>query len=390
MASTFPSTVDRPSVDNSPNGLLELCPERQDSQLMVPKPSTRAVLSSLRPSTLKGNGVRRLGSKLLQGLLAIVGFVAGLSIVATPACAQSTRWPERPIRMVVPYPAGGSADTVARSFSQLLSEKLGQPIIIDNKVGASGNIGTLEVMRAKPDGYTLLFNPSAHVINPEVMDKSPYRALEDFTPITQVAKGPLVLMVAPTLPVQNPTEFVQYTRKEPKAVSFATSVIGSASHIAEELFNRIEKVEILIVPYKGNAPALSDLMGGQVSAMFDPAVTAVPLIRSGKVKALAVTGRNRLASAPDIPTLEESGVKGIDIFTWYGLWAPKGLQESIAERLEQSARQVVNNPSFQNNMASKGLESVGSSRLDFSELIMKESQLYRSIAAQANIHAGLN
>lgn len=316
--------------------------------------------------------------------LACMTAISGLTM------AQPAAWPERPIRMVVPYPAGGSADTVARSFAQLLSEKLGQPVIIDNKPGASGNIGTLDVMRAKPDGYTLLLNPSAHVINPEIMEKSPYRALEDFTPITQVAKGPLVLMFSPTLPAKTPADLAQLARANPSSISFATSVIGSASHIAEELFNRAAKTDILIVPYKGNAPALNDLMGGQVSAMFDPAVTAVPLARSGKVKALGVTGKTRLASAPEIPTMEEAGMKGLEFYTWYGLWTPKGLTEAIAERLESASRQVMANPAFRQNMSSKGLDAVGSSRHEFVDLIKTESQLYRSIAKQSNIKASPN
>jgi tripartite-type tricarboxylate transporter receptor subunit TctC len=303
---------------------------------------------------------------------------------------QAANWPERPLRMVVPYPAGGSADTVARSFGQLLGEKLGQPIVIENKPGASGNIGTMDVQRSKADGYTLLFNPSAHVINPEIMDKSPYRALDDFTPVTQVAKGPLVLMVSPALPVKTLADFVQFAKARPKEVSFATSVIGSASHIAEELFNRNVKVDILIVPYKGNAPALNDLMGGQVSAMFDPAVTAVPLARGGKVKALAVTGKTRLASAPEIPTTAEAGMAGLEFYTWYGLWAPKGLPEAIAAKLEAASRQAVATAAFQASMADKGLETIGSSRAEFAALITSESELYRSIAKHSNIRATPN
>jgi len=320
--------------------------------------------------------------------LAVASALTGLASLAQ--AQADVKWPERPIRMVVPYPAGGSADTVARGFAQQLSERLGQLIVLDNKPGASGNIGTVDVMRAKPDGYTLLLNPSAHVINPEIVDKSPYRALEDFTPITQVAKGPLVLMVTPTLAARTPADLAQLARAKPDSITFATSVIGSASHIAEELFNRAADVSILIVPYKGNAPALTDLMGGQVSAMFDPAVTAVPLVRSGKVRALAVTGKTRLASAPEIPTTEETGMKGLEFYTWYGLWAPKGLPEAIAARLERAARQVTGDPAFRQSMADKGLDAVGNSRAEFSELIRQESALYKTISRQSNIRASTN
>ena len=315
-----------------------------------------------------------------------------LAATASSAFAQSApaKWPERPVRMVVPYPAGGSADTVARSFAQLLAEKLGQPIVIDNKPGASGNIGTMDVHRAKSDGYTLLFNPSAHVINPEIMDKSPYKALEDFTPISQVAKGPLVLMVTPSLSARTPAELAALAKARPDSITFATSVIGSASHIAEELFNRATGASILIVPYKGNAPALTDLMGGQVSAMFDPAVTAVPLVKGGKVRALAVTGRTRLTSAPEIPTTDEAGIKGLEFYTWYGLWGPRGLPADVAARLEAASRQVAADPTFRKSMDDKGLEAVGSSRAEFADLIAQESVLYRSIAQQSNIRASTN
>lgn len=321
----------------------------------------------------------------------LVAGLAGACVLlgmAQPAQAQpETKWPERPIRMVVPYPAGGSADTVARSFAQQLSERLGQPIIVDNKPGASGNIGTTEVMRAKADGYSLLFNPSIHVINPELMDKPPYRAVEDFTPISLVARGPLVLMVTNTIAARTLGEFVELARAKPKSLSFATSVIGSASHLAEELFNRVANVDILIVPYKGNAPALTDLMGGQVTAMFDPAVTSLPLVRSGKLRALAVTGKTRLASAPEIPTTEEAGIKGVDILTWYGLFGPSGLPAGIAARLEAASRQVAASPEFRNSMNDKGLEAIGSSSREFLGYLGSEALLYRSVIKQSSIKA---
>ena len=322
---------------------------------------------------------RRLRRLLVRGALALP-----LVLPVLGGAAQAG-YPDKPIRMVVPYPAGGAADVVARGFGLLLADRLGQPIVIDNKPGASGNIGTLDVMRARPDGYTLLFNPSAHVINPEVLDKTPYRALEDFTPISQVAKGPLVLMASPALPVKSLAEFVRLARSQPKDISFATSVIGSASHLAEELFNRINGVDLLIVPYKGNAPALNDLMGGQVSAMFDPAVTAVPLARGGRVRALAVTGKTRLRSAPEIPTTEEAGLQGLEFYTWYGLWAPKGLPGPIAAALEAAAREIAANPKFVAAMDDKGLQAIGSSSAEFAALIATESRLYRSIAQRSNL-----
>ncbi|MDB5882430.1 MAG: hypothetical protein JWP43_2308 [Ramlibacter sp.] len=323
-----------------------------------------------------------------QALRMTAAAVGALAAGAAPrAFAQSEagRWPERQIRIVVPYPAGGSADTVVRPFAQMLSEKLGQPIVIDNKPGASGNIGTVEVMRAKPDGYTLLLNPSVHVINPELMEKAPYRTVEDFTAISLLARCPLVLMVPAGLPAQNVAQFAQLARARPKEVNFATSVIGSASHLAEEYFNRKAKTDIMVVPFKGSAPANNALIAGDVQAMFDPAVSAVPMVRGGRLRALAVTSRKRLPSAPEIPTMEEAGIRDFEFYTWYGLWAPAGLPPAIAARLEQASREVVGAPEFQNGMASKGLEAVGSSSPEFVKFIHQESQLYRNLIRSANI-----
>lgn len=315
-------------------------------------------------------------------------FASLAACVTTSAFAQadaSARWPERSIRMVVPYPAGGSADTIARPFAQMLSEKLGQAITIDNKPGGNGNIGTVDVMHAKPDGYTLLFNPSVHVINPELMDKAPYRTVEDFTAISLVARGPLVLMVTAGLPAKNVREFAELARAKPKEISFATSVIGSASHLAEEAFNRKANVDILIVPFKGNAPAITGLIGGTVSAMFDPAVTAVPMVQGGRLRALGVSSKKRLASAPEIPTMEEAGMPGFEFYTWYGLWGPAGLSPAIAAKLEAATREVVARPEFQSNMNGKGIEAIGSSTKDFTKYINDESQLYRQIIRSSNI-----
>lgn len=336
----------------------------------------------------KSRSVSQTRRALAHSVAAFTLAVLGTAGIAGPI--EEAGYPEKPIRMVVPFPAGGSADTVARSFGVLLAGKLGQSIIIDNKPGASGNIGAVDVMRAKADGYTLLFSASGHVINPEITDKSPYRALEDFTAISQIAKGPLVLLVSPTLPVKSLLGFAQLAKSKPKEITFATSVIGSASHLAEVLFNHINNVDLLIVPYKGNAPALNDLMGGQVSAMFDPAVTAVPLAKGGRVKALAVTGKTRLRSAPEIPTTEEAGINGLEFYTWYGLWAPKGIPEPVAKKLESAAREIAADPKFASSMDDKGLEAIGSSSQEFSSLIKKEKDMYRAIAKQSNIHVTSN
>jgi tripartite-type tricarboxylate transporter receptor subunit TctC len=318
-------------------------------------------------------------------LKAVAAIAASLLVMQTAQAASPEAWPEKPIRMVVPYPAGGSADSSARLLGQKLAEKFGQTVIVENKAGASGNIGTVDVMRAKPDGYTILFNPSAHVIIPSLMEKPPYRAFEDFTPISLVASGPLVLLVTNNLPAKTVREFVDLAKSKPKAVTFATSVIGSASHLAEESLMRSTNTDILVVAYKGNAPALADLIGGHVSAMMDPAVTALQLVRSGKLRALGVTGKDRLASAPEIPTLAESGLPGFEFYTWYGLFAPAGLPQPIADKLGAAVREILQQPDVRSKLLSQGLEPKGTTSAEFVSFMRRETALYEKIIREGNI-----
>jgi hypothetical protein len=318
-----------------------------------------------------------------SGLIAML--LAATAMLPSPGYAQSETWPSKPIRMVIPYPAGGSADSVGRLLALKLGEKIGQPVIVDNKPGASGNIGTLDVLRAKADGYTLLFNPSIHVINPILMEKAPYRTVEDFTEIALIAKGPLVLVVTNGLQAKSVQEFIGLAKSNPKSVSFATSVIGSASHLAEEMFKRSADAEIIIVPYKGNAPALNDLIGGQVSAMMDPAVTALPLVKAGKLRALAVTSKQRLEIAPEIPTVAEAGIPDFEFYTWYGLWGPAQLPAPIASKLSAAVIDIMKTTEVKEKLASQGLQAEGGSAKAFRTFIDQETSKYDVLIKKANI-----
>lgn len=328
--------------------------------------------------------IANIGRKAFNRYFTSLLCVATLTVPLL-ASAQSGAWPNKPIRMVIPYPAGGSADSVGRLLAIKLGDKLGQPIIVDNKPGASGNIGTLDVVRAKPDGYTFLFNPSIHVINPLLMEKAPYRTVEDFTEISLVARGPLVLVVTNGLAAKSVSDFVGLARSNPKSISFATSVIGSASHLAEEMFKRSADADILIVPYKGNAPALNDLIGGQVSAMMDPAVTALPMVRSGKLRALAVTSKQRLDIAPEIPTAAESGMPDFEFYTWYGLWGPAQLPPTIAAGMNAAVAEIMKSPEVKEKLASQGLQAEGGSTRAFRTFIDQETARYDSLIKKANI-----
>ena len=240
-------------------------------------------------------------------------------IVAAAAAAQN--YPSRPVRMIVPYPPGGTVDVVARVLALNLAEQTGRNFIVDNRAGANGIVGSDLVAKATPDGYTLLVQASIFVINPLFLKNVPYDVQKDYTPVTNVGSVPLLVTAHPAVPAANLREFLALVKATPSKYSFATSGLGSAGHLSEEMIKRQAGVpEMLIVPYKGSGPALVDLIGGQVSAMIDPFPSSYPHVKSGRLKALAVTSTKRVSFMPDVPTVDESGVRGFDMVSWYGLW----------------------------------------------------------------------
>src|SRR5262245_28762700 len=246
------------------------------------------------------------------------------SLATTPAAAQT--YPARTVSVIVPYPPGGSVDGVARILVQKLNETLGQHFIVENRAGgASGTVGATAVARAAPDGYTLMVSASVHVINPFLYKNIPYDAVKDFTPVTLLADGPLIVSTTPSVKADNLKDFFEQVRKTPNNFTFGTTSLGSASHLAIELLKRDAGLDTLVVPYKGTAPALTDLVSGQIQLLADPMLSSLPLVRGGKIKALGLTSLKRAAAAPEIPTVEESGVKGFEFVSWYGLWGPRDL-----------------------------------------------------------------
>jgi tripartite-type tricarboxylate transporter receptor subunit TctC len=306
----------------------------------------------------------------------------------THAYAQNTTYPSKQIRLVIPYPPGGPTDLTARVVAADMSATLGQSVVVDNRPGASGMIGAEMVARAEPDGYTILANASLHVINPFVYPDMRFDALKDFVPITQLAAVPLVLVVPMSLPVTNLKELVEYGRKNPGKLNFGSSGNASAQQLAGESFKMAAGIEMQHVPYKGSSPALADLVGGQIQLMFDSMPSAMPFIKAGKLRAIAVTTLKRAQALPELPTVAESGYPGFDIATWYGYWAPKGTPAPIVEKLAAAASQALKKQSVIDQYAGMGAEPVGSTPAEFAKYnqteMVKWGEIVRKSGAKAN------
>jgi tripartite-type tricarboxylate transporter receptor subunit TctC len=304
--------------------------------------------------------------------------------LAAPACAQP--YPSRTVSVVVPFPAGGSVDVVARLLVQKLSESLGANFIVENRAGgAGGAVGANAVAKAAPDGYTLMFTASIHVITPFLNSKIPYDAVKDFAPVSLVAAGPLLVSTAPNVPANSLKEFFDLVRNDPAKYTFATSSFGSAGHLAVELLKRDAKVDTLVIAYKGAGPMLNDIMGGQIQLIADPMASSSPLAAAGKIKALAVTSLRRVAAAPNIPTIAESGMTGFEFTSWYGLWGPKGLPADITAKLQAETAKALAQPEIKERLSVLGFEAIGSTPAEFAKYIDAESAKYQQIIKDAKI-----
>src|ERR1700758_1625191 len=285
--------------------------------------------------------------------------IALVAPFATAATAQN--YPSRTVTVVVPFPAGGSVDGVARIVVQKLNETMGQHFIVENRAGgASGIVGANAVAKAAPDGYTLLVSASVHVINPLLYKSVPYDVVRDFTPVTLLAEGPLIVSTTPSVPANNLKDFFALVRKDPQKYPFGAPPIGSAGHLAVELLKRDAGLDTLVVAYKGTAPALTDLMSGQIQLLADPMLSSLPLAQAGKIKALGLTSLKRAAAAPDIPTVEESGMKGFAFVSWYGLWRPKNLPVDLSNTLQAEIAKVLALPDVKQRLNALGFEPIGS------------------------------
>jgi tripartite-type tricarboxylate transporter receptor subunit TctC len=311
-------------------------------------------------------------------------FISVAFAVAASICAAA--YPERPIRLVVPAAAGGAIDVVGRIVGLKLGEQLGQTIVIDNRGGANNIIGTEIAARSPPDGYTLLITAGAHTINPAVYRKLPYDALRDFTPISHIANsGGLVIVVHPSFGARTLQQLIDMARASPGKIAYGSAGFGNSTHIAGEMFQVMAGVKLIHVPYKGAGPAVNDLLGGQIPLMFGPSPVVVPMVQAGRLRPLAFTGLKRSSQLPDVPTVDEAGVKGYENSGWYGMYGPRGVPKAIVARLNAALVAIVQMPDTRERFAALNLEPVGSSPEQFAQFLKDDLEKYARIAKAAGI-----
>ncbi len=297
-------------------------------------------------------------------------FAALLLSITVSAAAQN--YPAGPIRIIVPFPAGGGVDTAGRLLGQKLSEAIGRPVLIDNRAGANGMIGSEMVAKAPKDGYTLMVNGANFVTSPTLYAKSLYDPIKDFDAISLLAHAPNILVVHPSLPVKNVRELIAFAKARPGDILFAGSGSGSTPHLAGELFKTQTNTKMIHVPYRGTGPAITAILSGEVSTMFMPALTALPLIQSGRVRALGVTSLERLPALPEMPTVSESGLKGYQSSQWYGVLAPAGTSPDILNVLNGHTVRIMQSADMKERMKMSGSVAVGSSREVFAKFLQTE------------------
>lgn len=300
--------------------------------------------------------------------------------------AGMAAYPDRPIRFIVPSSAGSGPDVIARIFAHRLSAVLGQQIVVDNRAGANSIIGTEIVVRAAPDGYTLLITSGSHTINPHVYRKLPYDSLRDLTPISEIVKSSgLVLVVHPTFPLRTVQQVVDAARAAPGKFSYASAGVGNLQHLAGEMFCLMAGVRITHVPYKGGGAAINDVLANQIAMNFASSPAAVPFVKTDRLRGVAFTGLKRSDQIPDVPTLDESGLKGYEISGWYGIYGPAQLPRPIVNRLYEAARAVMQNPDTRKTYAEINIESKGTTPDEFARFLREDLEKYGKIIKAAGI-----
>jgi tripartite-type tricarboxylate transporter receptor subunit TctC len=316
--------------------------------------------------------------------LRLAASAAALLALSRDASAQT--YPTRPVRLIVGFPPGGGVDTNARLISQSLSERLGQPFVIENRPGAGGNMGTEAVVRASPDGYTLLFVSAAAAINATIYDKLNFNLIHDIAPVASIARAPNIMAVHPSFPAKTVPEFMAYAKANPGKVNMASAGHGNSEHVFGELFKMMAGVDLLHVPYRGAAAALTDLMGAQVQVMFATMPASIQYVRAGKLRALAVTTERRSEALPDIPTVGEF-VPGYQASTWYGVGAPKNTSVEIIEKLNKEINAGLTDPKIKVRLTDMGETVLIGSPADFGKFIADETEKWAKVIRAANIKA---
>jgi tripartite-type tricarboxylate transporter receptor subunit TctC len=311
--------------------------------------------------------------------------LAGLALAAVMPSVSAQPYPSKPIRLVVAYPPGGPNDLSARSVGQKMSELLGQTVVVENRAGAAGNIGSMQVAKAPPDGYLLLNGASALTIAPALTKNLGYDVEKDFAPISMTASSSFVFAAHPSVPARSIKDLIALAKAKPRSLSYASSGVGAPPHLAGELFKIMAKVDILHVPYKGVGQSISDLVGGQIELMFASPPNAVPHVKTGRLIALAVSTIKRSALLPNVPTIDESGLKGFEMGTWFGILAPAGTPAEIVNRLNKAIVTTVESPEFRERLQSQGLDPLHTTPAEFLAHIKKEKAKFDNLVKVANI-----
>lgn len=313
---------------------------------------------------------------------------AALSLGVQAQTNVPAGWPNKTITLIVPYAPGGFSDTRMRLLARKLSDKIGQPVVVENKGGAGGVIGTALIAKAVPDGYTLgSGNLAPLAVNPSLMAKLPYDPIKDLAPVILIENSPLILSVANALPVKTLAELIALASKTPGKLTFGSSGVGGAHHLSGEMFRESAKVDIVHVPYKGGSPAATDLMAGHLSMMFEMGYAALPSIQAGRVRPLAVTSQKRLTILPDVPTMAESGIKDFESYNWQGIVVPTGTPAPIISRLNQLFNEILKDPDVAQAISSVGSEAVGGTPEQFGDFIRSETAKWAQVIRAANIEA---
>ncbi len=308
----------------------------------------------------------------------------GLLISFAGLVGAQENYRNKPIRIVSPYPAGGSTSVMARLIAQPLIEVWGQQVIVDNRGGGNTVIGSEHVARSAPDGYTLMLMTTTHVITPQLI-RTPYDPIKDFAPVATVGSTENILVVHPSVPVANLKELIALAKAKPGQLNYGTSGSGSVTHLAVELFRIMSGTDMQAIPYKGSGPALTDLIGGQIQVYLNSAANFVPHIKSGKIKALAVTGEKRLSALPELPTFREAGLPGYEAKGWFGIVAPAGIAKPIVDKLSREIAKILATPDFKDRLAGQGGEPFANTPEQFGELMKADRAKYAKVIKAANI-----
>jgi len=320
-------------------------------------------------------------------LPSLAALLAILTLPFALPCAQAQTYPAKPVRLVVPFPAGGGTDIISRTLAERLAAELGQSVIVDNRPGAGTVIGTDNVAKSPADGYSLLMATFAHAVNPALQPKLPYSTTQSFAPVALVGRSPNVLVVNPGKPYKSVAEVLAYARANPGKLSYGSFGNGTSAHLAGELFKSLAKVDMVHVPYKGSSPALTDLLGGQIDLMFTTVASVAQYIKSERLRALAVTSASRSAAYPNLPTVAEAGVPGYAAESWYGIYVPAGTPTPIIARLNQAVHAAVKSESFKSRIEEEGLIVANGPPEELSHYVHAEEARWKRVVSEAKIKA---